>query len=144
MVYFNLVLLGLGASRSCIACHPAKSDGQQPIAPKMEPETNPIMSEWPLPASTLIHCFSQTELWYGRAIKFLRACIAIEFYVYTTRLPSDLAKSFLLKCDRPEDCRLAETSRRTYQRCRRSPPPGMKYPLPPLMPTTKPATIRPY
>ena len=27
-----------------------------------------------------IHCFSQTELWYGRAIEFFRACIAKEFY----------------------------------------------------------------
>ena len=34
-----------------------------------------------------IHCFFQTELWYGRAFEFLRACIAKELYIYTIRPP---------------------------------------------------------
>ena len=57
---------------------------------------------------------------------------------------SDLAKDSFLKKDRLEDSRLAETSRRTYRKCKWGPSPDIKYPLPPLMPTTKPATIRPY
>ena len=57
---------------------------------------------------------------------------------------SDCAKWFLLKKDRLEDSRLAETSRRTYQKFKSGPPPDIKYPLPPLMPTTKPAIFRPY
>ena len=60
-----------------------------------------------------IYCFSQTVLWYGRDIKILRACIARIFYKYTTGPPSDRAKSFHLKYDPLEDCRLAETSQRT-------------------------------
>ncbi|MCJ1344524.1 hypothetical protein MMC31_002727 [Peltigera leucophlebia] len=84
---------------------------------------------------------------------------------------SDLAKKYLLKHDPLEDPRLEETSRRTYRKSkwddpsptiRRSRPfppqqhsqqqvtlpvhvvDGIKYPLPPLIPTTKPAASRPY
>ncbi len=57
---------------------------------------------------------------------------------------SDLAKKYLLRDDLLEDPRLTETSRRTYRKSKWGPPPDIKYPLPPLMPTNKPATIRPY
>lgn len=57
---------------------------------------------------------------------------------------SDLAKKYLLKDDLLEDLHLAEVSRRTYRKSKWGPPPDIKYPLPPLIPTTKPAAIRPY
>lgn len=57
---------------------------------------------------------------------------------------SDLAKDSFLKKDRLEDSRLAETFRRTYRKFKWGPSPDIKYPLTPLMPKTKPATIRPY
>ncbi len=57
---------------------------------------------------------------------------------------SDLAKDSFLKKDRLEDSCLAETSWRTYRKCKWGPSPDIKYPLPPLMPITKPAIIRPY
>lgn len=57
---------------------------------------------------------------------------------------SDCAKRFLLRNDLLEDSRLAETSRRTYQKYKWGPPPDIKYPLPPIISTTKPTTIWPY
>lgn len=57
---------------------------------------------------------------------------------------SDLAKKYLLKDDPLEDLHLAEVSRRTYRKSKWGPPPDIKYPLPPLIPTTKRAAIWPY
>lgn len=62
----------------------------------------------------------------------------------TEEVFSDLAKELLLRHDKLQDAHIAETCRITERKVKWGPAPDTKFPLPPILPSNKPAAIRPY